>query len=55
MKFGELELYILSDGTHTEDGGGMFETSFSIGIINKITNAKGEIEYKVRKVENIQR
>lgn len=25
MKFGELELYILSDGTHTEDGGGMFE------------------------------
>jgi glyoxylase-like metal-dependent hydrolase (beta-lactamase superfamily II) len=31
------------------------ETSFSIGIINKITNAKGEIEYKVRKVENIQR
>lgn len=25
MKFGDLELYILSDGTHTEDGGGMFE------------------------------
>jgi len=24
MKFGEFELYILSDGTHTEDGGGMF-------------------------------
>ncbi len=25
MKFGDLELQILSDGTHTEDGGGMFE------------------------------
>ncbi len=25
MKLGELELYILSDGTHKEDGGGMFE------------------------------
>ena len=25
MKFGDLELYTLSDGTHTEDGGGMFE------------------------------
>ncbi len=25
LKFGELELQVLSDGTHTEDGGGMFE------------------------------
>jgi glyoxylase-like metal-dependent hydrolase (beta-lactamase superfamily II) len=25
MRFGDLELQILSDGTHTEDGGGMFE------------------------------
>jgi len=25
MKFGNIELYSLSDGTHTEDGGGMFE------------------------------
>jgi hypothetical protein len=28
------------------------EISFSLGIINKTANAKGEIEYKVRKVEN---
>lgn len=25
MKLGELELHNLSDGTHKEDGGGMFE------------------------------
>ncbi len=25
MKFGDMELHVLSDGTHTEDGGGIFE------------------------------
>ncbi len=56
MKFGDMEIQILSDGTHTENGWYTYfyhEISFSIGIINKITNAKGEMESKVEKAEII--
>ncbi len=52
MKFGEVEIYILSDGTHTQDGGPMFEYFPRDIWSNYVVN--GRTPYKPDEHNNIQ-